>query len=90
MSKIYVNGKLQELKNPASVLDIIKNNNVLQPDMVSVQLNGEFVLREDYESTQIKDGDEVNFLYFMGGGSDLFYKSEITINSLNSIILPWI
>lgn len=72
MSKIKVNGNLQLVELPQSILDIIKLNKVLQPEMVSVQLNGEFVLRDDYESTIIKEGDEIDFLYFMGGGSACF------------------
>jgi sulfur carrier protein len=54
---------------PLSVLDIIHLNNVFQPEMVSVQRNGEFVLKDDYSSTLLTEGDEVDFLYFMGGGS---------------------
>ena len=54
---------------PLSVLDVIQLNNVFQPEMVSVQRNGEFVLKDDYASTLLNDGDEVDFLYFMGGGS---------------------
>jgi sulfur carrier protein len=69
MSKIRVNGKEQEVEIPIVLFDLIKKNNVEQPDMVSVQLNGEFVLRENYSSTEINEGDEVDFLYFMGGGS---------------------
>lgn len=69
MSKIQVNGKEQIIETASiSVLELIKLNNVLNADMVSVQLNGEFVDREDYSSTLIKDGEEVDFLYFMGGG----------------------
>lgn len=69
MSKIKVNGKEQEIDEPVSLAQLIKNNKVEQPDMVSVQLNGEFVLRSHYESTSLNHGDEVDFLYFMGGGS---------------------
>jgi sulfur carrier protein len=68
MSKIRVNGKEQEIEGTILLFDLIKKNNVEQPEMVSVQLNGEFVIRENFESTEIKDGDEVDFLYFMGGG----------------------
>jgi len=69
MSKIQVNGKEQEYNNPSlSIIELIKLNNVSQPEMVSVQINGEFVDREEYTTTLIKDGDEVDFLYFMGGG----------------------
>ncbi len=69
MSKISVNGKAQEVETPISVTELIKLNNVAQPEMVSIQLNGEFVNREDYDSTQVSDADELDFLYFMGGGS---------------------
>lgn len=70
MSKIQVNGKEQVLETASiSVLELIKLNKVLNADMVSVQLNGEFVDREVYNSTLLKTNDEVDFLYFMGGGS---------------------
>ena len=69
MSKIQVNGKEQEVEVPISLIDLIKKNDVAQPDMVSVQLNGEFVDRGDFNSTLVNDNDEVDFLYFMGGGS---------------------
>lgn len=69
MSKITVNGKEQTIEGASILLlELIKSNDVQQPDMVSVQLNGEFVLRDLYETTAVKEGDEVDFLYFMGGG----------------------
>jgi sulfur carrier protein len=70
MSKILVNGEEQSFDSPSiSIIELIKLNKVQQPEMVSVQLNGEFVDREDFSTTQLKDDDEVDFLYFMGGGS---------------------
>ena len=69
MAKIYVNGDVQEVSLPLNVSDLIKQNNVAQPDMVSVQVNEEFAEREDWETIQLKEGDKVDFLYFMGGGS---------------------
>lgn len=42
--------------------------NVEAPDMVSVQLGGEFVPRADFETAKLKENDTVDFLYFMGGG----------------------
>ncbi|MDR1416285.1 MAG: sulfur carrier protein ThiS [Prevotellaceae bacterium] len=68
MGKITVNGKEQDLSAPTTLAALIAQNNIAQPDMVSVQLNEEFVNREDYATTTLKDGDEVDFLYFMGGG----------------------
>ncbi len=68
MAKLIVNGEDQEVQLPATVADLIQQNNVAQPDMVSVQVNEEFVDREDFATLQLNEGDEVDFIYFMGGG----------------------
>lgn len=69
MAKIYVNGDAQEVSLPLNVSELISKNDVAQPDMVSVQVNEEFAEREDWDKIQLKEGDKVDFLYFMGGGS---------------------
>ena len=66
MAKIIVNGEDQEVQLPVTVSELIKLNDVLQPEMVSVQVNEEFVEREDYDTTQLNEGDSIDFLYFMG------------------------
>ena len=71
MAKIYVNGDVQEVSLPLNVSELIKQSDVQQPDMVSVQVNEEFAEREDWETIQLKEGDKVDFLYFMGGGQAL-------------------
>lgn len=68
MAKITVNGEVQEVQLPINVEELIKQNNVQQPDMVSVQVNEDFLTRNEYATRQIKEGDRVDFLYFMGGG----------------------
>jgi len=68
MSKIKVNDEEQDVELPLTLTGLIKQNNILQPDMVSVQVNGEFVPREDFDKVSINDNDEIDFLYFMGGG----------------------
>ncbi len=69
MAKIYVNGDVQEVSLPLNVSELIKQSDVQQPDMVSVQVNEEFAEREEWETIQLKEGDKVDFLYFMGGGT---------------------
>ena len=69
MAKIYVNGDAQEVTLPLNVSELIKQSDVQQPDMVSVQVNEEFAEREDWETIQLKEGEKVDFLYFMGGGA---------------------
>jgi sulfur carrier protein len=68
--KIKVNNEQQELEKEISIADLLILNKVDMPDMVSVQLNGEFLQREEFQETIIKDNDEVDFLYFMGGGAN--------------------
>ena len=67
--KITVNEEQQEVREGINISELIKENNVAQPEMVSVQLNEEFVDRDDFEATVLKEGDVVDFLYFMGGGN---------------------
>ena len=68
MAKITVNGESQDVKLPLTLTELIKQNNVEQPDMVSVQVNDDFVDRTEWDDIQIKEGNSVDFLYFMGGG----------------------
>ena len=68
MTKIKVNGEERDVRLPLSVTDLLRIEKVPQPDMVSVEVNGEFLARNEFSTRQIADGDEVEFLYFMGGG----------------------
>ena len=81
VAKIYVNGDAQEVSLPLNVSELIQQQNVPQPEMVSVQVNEEFAEREDWESIQLKEGDKVDFLYFMGGGQAL---DNLTISQLDN------
>lgn len=69
MAQIKVNGENQLVEFPLNVSELINLNHVEQPEMVSVQVNEEFVDRDEWNTTQLKEGDEVDFLYFMGGGT---------------------
>ena len=69
MAKITVNGEAQEVQSGLSLSELIRQNNVLQPEMVSVQVNDDFVDRTEWDALEIKEGDVVDFLYFMGGGA---------------------
>ena len=67
---ITINGKQNSFKEESlTITDLLKSEQVESPDMVSVQRNGLFVKKEDYDNTLLSDGDEVDFLYLMGGGA---------------------
>lgn len=64
--RVKINGKSEEIQE-VSVLDLLKSKNV-EPRMVAVEVNSELIERNHYETTFLKEGDEIEFLYFMGGG----------------------
>lgn len=67
---LRINGERQSVeKDPVTVTELLQINKIKSPDMVSVQLNGVFVDREVFTETQLRTDDEIDFLYFMGGGS---------------------
>lgn len=69
MAQIIVNDEKQEVSLPLTLAELIKINKVFQTEMVTIQVNEDFAEKEDYEKIQLKDGDRVDFLYFMGGGA---------------------
>lgn len=66
---IKVNGEVKEIKDGVTVTEILSIEKVEMPDMVTVQLNGEFLERDTFTTLTLKDGDGIDFLYFMGGGA---------------------
>ena len=67
--KLTINGEKKEIApEKMTVTELLTHQGVEMPDMVSVQVNGDFLEREAFDSRIVRDGDEVDFLYFMGGG----------------------
>ncbi|HFQ80011.1 MAG TPA: sulfur carrier protein ThiS [Desulfobacterales bacterium] len=68
--RIIINGEAEEINEAElTVSRLLSIKNVESPDMVSVQVNDNIVDRADYDHKQINPDDEVEFLYFMGGGA---------------------
>ena len=66
--KITVAGVKKEYADGLTVAQLVEAENVETPQYVTVSVNDEFVQSGTFEQTVLKDGDEVEFLYFMGGG----------------------
>lgn len=67
--KLTINGETKEIQDGVTLTELLKIENVEMPEMVSVQLNDEFVTQGEYTTTVLKENDDINFLYFMGGGA---------------------
>ena len=65
---ITVAGNKKEVKDGLTLPELIELEQVEMPDYVTVSVNDEFVEADKKAETVLKDGDNVEFLYFMGGG----------------------
>ena len=67
--QIKINGELESIpEERVSISRLLELKKVESPEMVSVQLNGAIIERASYGDTAVSDQDELEFLYFMGGG----------------------
>lgn len=66
--KIIVAGVTKEVADGLTVAQLIEQEKVETPQYVTVTINDDFVESGTFETTVLKDGDNVEFLYFMGGG----------------------
>jgi sulfur carrier protein len=64
--QVKINGKAEEFPG-GSVLDLLKTKKI-EPQMVAVEVNDTMVEREHLASTALKEGDRLEFLFYMGGG----------------------
>ena len=65
---ITVSGTKKQVKVGLTIAELILLEKVQTPQYVTVSVNNEFVRSQDFETQTLKDGDIVEFLYFMGGG----------------------
>ena len=68
MIQITLNGKKEELAREMPVLDLLKQKNI-RPEVVTVEHNERILSREEFPKTLIKDGDRLELVFFMGGGT---------------------
>ena len=67
--KVIINGKETVLENEVSVKELLVTGYVEMQEYVTVQVNEDIISSDNYETHIVKDGDIVEFLYYMGGGS---------------------
>lgn len=68
MADITINGKKEALDKNISIAELLKRKSI-RPEVVTIELNDNIVERKDYGAVVIKEGDRLEFVYFMGGGS---------------------
>lgn len=66
--KITVAGERKEVAEGITVAELIIAEQVETPEYVTVSVNEEFVESGSFAAHTLAEGDNVEFLYFMGGG----------------------
>ncbi len=66
--QITLNGEKKEFSDGITVLGLLESLRI-QHQRVAVELNTEIVKKDKYAATAIKDGDSLEVVSFMGGGS---------------------
>ena len=66
--KITLNGKPNEVQAGLTVSDLLLKWKI-RPERVTVEVNEHILQKLDYDATKIKDGDNVEFVFYMGGGT---------------------
>lgn len=66
---ITVAGNKKEYEEGITLTALIDKEQIENAEYVTVTINDDFVDRDAFPDTVIKEGDVVEFLYFMGGGA---------------------
>jgi sulfur carrier protein len=65
---LQVNGKRVELPGETPLLDYVRNLGV-DPRAIAVEVNGVILDREGYSGCTLQDGDQLEIVRMVGGGS---------------------
>jgi thiamine biosynthesis protein ThiS len=65
---LTINGE-NRLLSPAATLGALIKQLGMKSDRVAIELNREIIPREQWPQTPLKDGDRLEIVHFVGGGS---------------------
>ena len=65
---ITLNGESKEITAGASLVDVL-NLLELKPERLAIELNRKIIRRANWDSTTLHEGDKIEIVHFVGGGS---------------------
>jgi thiamine biosynthesis protein ThiS len=65
--EIVLNGERQTVPEGQSVTQLLESLGV-EPSRVAVELNRQILRKNDWSTTRVSGGDEVEVVHFVGGG----------------------
>lgn len=66
--KLTINGEARDFNAPLTLLSLLEQL-ALKPDRVAVELNHDIKPREHWAETTLGEGDQLEIVHFVGGGS---------------------
>ena len=67
--KVTIAGHVKDIAEGITLAQLVIDEKVENPEYVTVTVNDEFVENHDLANVVVKENDNIEFLYFMGGGS---------------------
>ena len=67
--KVTIAGNVKDIAEGITLVQLVIDEKVENPEYVTVTVNDEFVENHDLANVVVKENDNIEFLYFMGGGS---------------------
>ena len=68
MAQVILNGDGTKIDDGMSLLGLIESRR-LRPELIAVELNRKIVPRAQYSTVRLREGDEVEIVHVVGGGS---------------------
>ena len=66
--RLQINGEQKEFDNGLSLAQLVERL-AMKPDRVAIERNREIVPRGDWAETTLADGDRLEIVHFVGGGT---------------------
>ena len=74
--QIVLNGEKKDIPDGLTVEGLLQHLEI-KPGRVAVEINEEIVRKTTYAGTPVKDGDRIEVVQFMGGGSEAAPRLEM-------------
>lgn len=67
MINVVINGDQREIPEGRNITDLLESLG-LHPRLIVVEYNREILDRENFSSTEVREGDALELVHFVGGG----------------------
>jgi thiamine biosynthesis protein ThiS len=74
--RIILNGETRDVPDSISLSDLLEHLS-LAPERLAIEYNGEVVRRADWPRTVLSEGDQLEIVHFVGGGS--YHGSDLVV-----------